>query len=370
MVNIAQVPNPVPKFLSLVVAEEKPASARAIAEHAALALNASMLTLYDQALETYKRNLLDRVPIILALFSGQGGNMMLFRPGQEPLVAEPVPIIYQLAKSIGHSSMAIYQILAPHLAKPAANQSWRGPLHVYRTQNQLALDGLDALDLSADDRSTLRAILERNKTFMDECLAKGTYTYEELEHYVRGVAPYSVKSIGLAAPAQVGHWMKVVEGWKKMLGTDWERTYAVSNTLYVARQNNILFTVLAQFMGMEAMGDRLLLIETAEFTTTPEKMLDVLTRIVSDRGIGMVFFKDYFLMDAELLGSGGRKAIEKEATKRGMKPLLPPLAPFYCNDWPWKTDPTKGKGPSTLEEINRDPENNGRPKPIPQIIPG
>jgi hypothetical protein len=370
MVSTAHVSNTVPKFLRQVVAEEKPASARAIAEQAALALNASMLTLYDQALATYTRNLRDRVPIILALFSGQGGNMILLRPGQEPLVAEPVPIIYQIAKSIGHSSMAIYQILAPHLARPTANRSWQGPLQVYRTQNQLALDRLSALDLSADDRATLRAILERNETFMNECLTKGTYTYEGLEHYIRGCAPYSVKCIDIAAPAQVGHWMKVVEDWKKTLGKDWERTYAVSNTLYVARQNNILFTVLAQFMGMEAMGDRLLLIETAEFTTTPEKMLEVLTRIVSDRGIGMVFFKDYFLMDAELLGGGGRKAIEKEAAKRGMKPLLPPLAPFFSNDWPWKTDPTKGKGPSTIEGLDGGQGKNGRQKSNPATISG
>ena len=145
--------------------------------------------------------------------------------------------------------------------------------------------------------------------------------------------------------------MKVVEDWKKQLGKDWERTYAVSNTLYVARQNNILFTVLVQFMGTETMGDRLLLIETPEFETTPEKMLDVLARIVADRGLGMVFFRDYFLMDVELLGGGGRAAIEREMAKRGMKPLLPTLAPFRSNDWPWKTDPTKGTGPARLEDV-------------------
>jgi hypothetical protein len=145
--------------------------------------------------------------------------------------------------------------------------------------------------------------------------------------------------------------MKVVEGWKKLLGKEWESVYAMSNTLYVARQNNILFSVLAQFMGQAAMGDRLLLIETAEFTTTPEKMLEVLTRIVSDRGIGMVFFKDYFLMDVELLGGGGRSAIEREMKQRGLQPLLPSLAPFRSTDWPWKTDPTKGTGPAVLEEI-------------------
>jgi hypothetical protein len=340
----------VPEFLHVVVANREPASARAVAEQAVLALNSSMMTLYDKTLEKYKRNMRDRVPIILALFTGEGGQMILYRPGHEPLIADPVPIVYQLAKSVGHSSMAIYQIVAPYLGQPT-DQSWRAPLQVYRMQNQLALDSLAILDITEDERAVLRVILEGNLAFMDECLTRGTFTYEGLEKYIRGVAPSSVKTIGIAAPAQVRHWMKVVEGWKKMLGKDWERTYAVSNTLYVARQNNILFTVLAQFMGPEAMGDRLLLIETPEFTTTPEKMLEVLTRIVSDRGIGMVFFRDYFLMDVELLGGGGRSAIEQEMTKRGLKPFLPTLVPFRSNDWPWKTDPAKGTGPARLEDV-------------------
>src|SRR5262249_15995258 len=155
-------------------------------------------------------------------------------------------------------------------------------------------------------------ILQRNLAFMDECLARGTFTYEALEQAIRGTAPVSAKTIGIAAGAQVGHWMKVVEGWKDHLGADWERTYAVTNSLYVTRKNNILFSVLVQFMGTETMGDRLLLIETPEFETTPEKLLDVLTRIVADRALGMVFFRDYFLMDVELLGGGGRAAIERE----------------------------------------------------------
>jgi len=343
---------PVPEFLRVVVAEEAPASKRAVAEQAVLALNSSMMRLYDDTLEKYKQNMLDRVPIILALFSGAGGQMILYRPGHAPEVAPSVPIVYQLAKSVGHSSMAIYQIVAPYLANPAANHMWRAPLLTFRTQCQTAFESLAVLDMSEDDRAVLHSILERNLTFMDECLSKGTYTYEGLEQYIRGCAPYSAKTIGIAAPTQVGHWMKVVEDWKKMLGKDWGRTYAVSNSLYVARQNNILFSVLAQFMGMEAMGDRLLLIETPEFTTTPEKLLEVLTRIVSDRGIGMVFFKDYFLMDVELLGGSGRAAIEQEMTKRGLQPLLPSLAPFRSTDWPWKTDPTKGMGPARLEDVH------------------
>lgn len=341
----------VPDFLRVVVADDTAASKQAVAEQAVLALNSSMMTLYDDALLKYTKNMLDRVPVILALFSGQGGQMILYRPGHPPLIAESVPLTYQLAKSVGHSSMAIYQVVAPYLANPAGNQTWLAPLATYRAQHQLALDGLGLLDLSEEHRTVLRTILEHNIAFMDTCVKQGTYTYEQVEKFIRDTAPFSVKTIGIAAPLQVGHWMKVVEGWKEMLGSAWEQTYAVSNSLYVARQNNILFSVLAQFMGTETMGDRLLLIETPEFTTTPEKMLEVLVRIVSDRGIGKVFFRDYFLMDVELLGGGGRGAIEAEMAKRGKKALLPPLVPFRSNDWPWKTDPAKGTGPARLEDV-------------------
>ena len=77
-----------------------------------------MMDIYEGSLAKYNQNMRDRVPIILALFSEAGGKMILYRPGHDPLVAEPVPIVYQLAKSVSHSSMAVYQIVAPYLSKP------------------------------------------------------------------------------------------------------------------------------------------------------------------------------------------------------------------------------------------------------------
>ena len=340
----------VPAFLRVVIADHKPASERAVAEGNILVLDTSMMDIYEGSLAQYKRNMRDRVPIILALFSEGGGRMILYRPGYEPLVAEPVPIVYQLTKSVSHSSMAVYQLVAPYVGDPS-DKSWHGPMRVFRTRCQTALESLDDLNLSPDDRAILEAILKRNLAFMDECLKTGTFTIEQLEKFAHDCAPYFGRTIGIAARAQVAHWMDVLAGWKKLLGKDWEQTYAASNSIYVTRQNNILFSVLAQFMGEEAIGNRLLLLETTEFTTSPEKMLDLLGRIVSDRALGQLFFKDYYLMDAELLGGGGRKVIAEEATKRGMKVLLPPAAPFYSNEWPWKTDPKKGKGPKSLEEV-------------------
>jgi hypothetical protein len=343
----------VPEFMNPVLDDEQPANARVVAERAVLALNESMFVLYEASLAKFKQNMRERVPIILALFTGEGGQMILYRPGQAAEVAPPVPIIYQLAKSVGHSTMAIYEVVSPYLSDAHANQLWRAPLKMYRTQNRSALNSLGALDISEDDRSVLRTILESNLAFMDECIAKGGYSYTEVEKFIRDTVPYSIETIGIGSGAQVGHWMTVIEGWKQELGEDWERMYAVSNSLYIARQNNILYSVLVQFMGTETMGDRLLLVETPEFETTPEMMLDVLGRIVADRSLGMVFFQDYFLMDVELLGGGGRAAIEREMAKRGKEAILPTLAPFRSSDWPWKTDPTKGTGPARMEDIHQ-----------------
>src|SRR5713226_7274638 len=46
-----------------------------------LALNTSMFDLYDSAGQIFTKNILASHPVILALFSGSGGNFTLYRPG-------------------------------------------------------------------------------------------------------------------------------------------------------------------------------------------------------------------------------------------------------------------------------------------------
>jgi hypothetical protein len=342
---------PLPSFLELVTNQGKPASKSEVAEKSIIKLDSAMNELYAATLTFSKHNFRDQFPIIVALFSGQGGQMILYPPGKPPLVADRVPVAYELAKSVSHTPMAVYQIVVPYLKDATADSSWKGPMRTFRTQNQTALDNLASVDLSPEDKDALAGILKRNIGFMDRCLEKGTFTYAQLEEFAHGQAPFLEKSTWLAGNTQVSHWMKVLDDWKKMLGKSWDHLYAVTNTLYVTRQNNILFTILAQYMGKEAINERLLLIETAEFTTTPEKMLDVLTRIVADRSLGKVFFNDYYLMDVELLSDPSRRAIREEVAKRGMKLLMPTLSPFHSNGWPWRTDPKDGTGPSSLYEI-------------------
>src|SRR5262249_31806091 len=129
----------------------------------------------------------------------------------------------------------------------------------------------------------------------------------------------------------------------------WDKTYAASNTIYVARQNNILFSVLAQFFGAAAINDRLLLIETVSFTTTPQDLLESLTRIIADRSVGALFFRNYRLMDYELMGGDRRQPILAETRRRGMRAVLPPLVPFGSGQWPMLITP--GPGAASLTDL-------------------
>jgi hypothetical protein len=313
-----------------------------------LALNKSMFQLYDETGKLLQRNILAQHPVILGLFSGAGGRFILYRPGMAPLEAPPVPIVYQLLKSVGHSTMAVSEVVAPYIDNPA-NQAWLASLLAYRSQMQSALDTLDRAELPPDWRAVPRTILQNNVAFMDNCAKKGAITMADIQDFAKRQGPSLKKVIAWAAQTQVAHWMTVIGEWKKMLGADWEKTYAASNTIYVARQNNILFSVLAQYFGADAINDRLLLIETISFTTTPADMLEALTRVVAERSVGAIFFGNYKLMDYELMGGDARTAIIVESAKRGMTPVLPPAVPFGSHQWP--TLITAGSGPTSLADL-------------------
>ncbi|MBV9971061.1 MAG: hypothetical protein JO228_13830 [Xanthobacteraceae bacterium] len=330
----------VPEYFNTIVGTETTARAD-IATKDVLQLNTTMFELYSDAGQIFRKNILAKHPVILGLFSGAGGRFILYRPGMPPLDAPPVPITYQLLKSVGHSTMALAEVVVPYIDSPN-NQAWRGSLSAYRNRMQSALDGLDATAMREEWKPNSRAILANNIAFMDEVLKANVITPEALQEFAKKQGPLLKKNIAWAAQTQVAHWMDVIGGWKQMLGADWEKTYAASNTIYVARQNNILFSVLAQFFAPEAINDRLMLIETISFTTTPDDMLDSLTRIIADRPVGAAFFGNNHLMDYELMGGDARQAIIDEDMRRGISVNLPPQVPFGSHQWPTLVTPGQG----------------------------
>jgi hypothetical protein len=336
-----------PSYFKEIVGTET-ATPADIATKSLLQLNTTMFELYGNAAQVFRKNILAEHPVILGLFSGAGGRFILYRSGMPPLDAPPVPLVYQLLKSVGHSTMALAEVVTPYLNSPN-DLTWRVSVAAYRSRMQSALDGLEAAPIQDDWKPTSGSILENNIAFMDECLKNNAISPDALQAFAKKQGPLLKKNIAWAAQTQVGHWMDVIGGWKQMLGADWAKTYAASNTIYVARQNNILFSVLAQFFGPQAINDRLILIETISFTTTPEDMLESLTRIIADRSVGAAFFGNYYLMDYEMMGGDARQAIIDEDGKRDIPVNLPPQVPFGSRQWPALITP--GPGPKTLADL-------------------
>jgi hypothetical protein len=204
-----------------------------------LALNTGMFELDGDASQIFKGNLLSKHPVILALFSEAGVRFILYRPGQAPLEAPSVPTDYQLLKSNGEPTMMLSQVDNP------PDQSWRSPMLAYRSRMKSALDRLDVTPMPPERRDNNRILLENNLAFVDECLAKGTISFAALEAFVKNLK----RDAAWSAQSQVAHWMTAIGERKTMLGSDWDKTYAASNTIYVARQNNIISSG-CSFTGM------------------------------------------------------------------------------------------------------------------------
>ena len=279
----------VPEYFNTIVGTETATPAE-IGTKNVLQLNTTMFELYGDAGQIFRKNILAKHPVILGLFSGAGGRFILYRPGMAPLDAPSVPI------AISCSSRS-------------ATARWRWPRSSFPTSTaRTTMPGAPRSQPTARacrPRSTAstpprcattgspisRAILQNNIAFMDETLKANAISPDALAEFAKKQGPLLKKNIAWAAQTQVGHWMEVIGGWKQVLGADWDKTYAASNTIYVARQNNVLFSVLAQFFPPDAINDRLMLIETISFTTTPDDMLDSLTRIIADRPVGRCLFR-------------------------------------------------------------------------------
>ena len=244
--------------------------------------------------------------------------------------------------------MALAVVVGPHIGK-ADDASWQPQMLAYRVRLEAALESLDSTSMPEEWRANNRALIAENIAFIDKVTAAKVVSFDDVAAFAESQKARLKLDIQWAADTQVTHWMGVLADWKQQLGPDWAKVYAASNTIYVARQNNVLYSVLAQFFEPDDINSRLILIETVSFTTTPEDMLDALTRIIADRTVGETFFGSRYLMDYELMGGDARDSIVAQTKARGMATHLPPKVPFGSHQWPTHTE--TGPGPASLSDL-------------------
>src|ERR1035437_5432097 len=71
----AQSGSDLPDYMNVIVGSGAPATKSQVAEQNVLALDIAMFGLYDEAQAKFQKNFLAEHPVIMALFSNQGGKL-------------------------------------------------------------------------------------------------------------------------------------------------------------------------------------------------------------------------------------------------------------------------------------------------------
>ncbi|MDG2423954.1 MAG: hypothetical protein P8M22_08250 [Phycisphaerales bacterium] len=261
-------------------------------------------------------------PVILALFNGSGGKYILRRNGKQVAV-EPVPPIYKKIKSVSHTLVGIFEIVSPYF-EYSESGNWRTDLSEYNDYMKEALATLGNTGMPAEFENNCRIILEGGIAFMDQVLKSGKFTADDYSNYAKPLLPTVMKNVTLAGKLQVDHFEEVVKQWRKEMGEEeWSRLYAVVNSAWAMRRQNVHFQIMAQMMGQDTVNDRLIMAEAIN-DVTEDDLLMLLGRVVNDRVLSILVFDETFRMDVELMGEAARKATEEAAC---------PIYPAMKNEW-------------------------------------
>ena len=150
-------------------------------------LNRDKTEIYSHNLELFQKNILAEHPVILALFSSQGGRLILYRPGHEPIEAPNVPEEYQIVKSIGHSTLALYSFAVAYTDE--SNQLLKN----FLADNQKTLSALENLELEPQIKDDAKTILHNNILAIESYLEKSSVSIEDIRAYTAQQLP-SLKS--------------------------------------------------------------------------------------------------------------------------------------------------------------------------------
>ncbi len=295
-----------------------------IAERIALDLGTATAVLLDDARTRRHRTVLDRVPVVVARSDAAGGSMQLHRPGQAPLDADPVPVLYALATAVARSHAVVHDMAASALVDPS-DTSWREGMAGYAARNRSALAGLGAAGLCAAHRDTLAEVLRHNVAFLDACLTRDDLSPCACAEFGAG-GRRADRCAGIAATVLVEHWMGVLDRWRTALGPGWADTYVISACPARLRRRCVQTVVLTQFMGPETLGERLLLVEAPDREDPTAALLDDLVWLLTDHTRPALLTRDHVVLDTDQLGGAG-EVLAATARRMGLDPLASAFAP-------------------------------------------
>ncbi|MBO0516417.1 hypothetical protein J0695_32295 [Streptomyces beijiangensis] len=312
------------------------------------AVNAGMRSNYA----TLKAELIKHLaPVVVVQNDAKGGRFTLVtKDGQ--VSANPVSQTFELAKSIAHTPLGIFSVIASYLADKIPNlpnadrmdahdlvlvafnddmsTAWIEPLQAYAATLTTARRNLASAGLPAALTTSCGNILDGGLAFINASIAAKHFDMASFEAFSGSVYPDIRTNMEHASQAQIAGVRDIMKTWRAKVGEEaWADLYCVvlsQWTTSVLNQNTIIIkdcmnaakvaTHLIDLPGLETPADPL-------FTA-----LDNLARIVQDNiAAEMVFPKDTTVADAL---KGQQDLLSDEILNQiGSTTVTTPAAPTY-----------------------------------------
>lgn len=275
-------------------------SAQVRARNAIFAIDDLMRANYDALRAQVMRTL---NPVIIVQPDLAGGAYTLIR-GSEQVTMRPVPPIFQIVKSVCHSPLGIFSVIAPYL-NGASSTDWVPGLSAYRSTLATALERLGDAEIPVAAQHSCRQILQGGIAFIDGALRRDEFTIQAFEEFTRPLQPAIEANMILAARAQLRGVERLLRTWRQQLGEDeWKQLYAVVLVIWTTEANNQHYLLLREMMDPTAIHDHLIVLAMADDQeNTISVALDNLARIVQDKLAAAMIFSDETGVNARLAES-------------------------------------------------------------------
>ncbi|MET9253473.1 hypothetical protein [Streptomyces sp. NPDC003717] len=312
------------------------------------AVNAGMRANYA----TLKAELIKHLaPVVVVQNDAKGGRFTLVtKDGQESV--NPVAPTFELAKSIAHTPLGVFSVIASYLADKIPNlpnaaridphdlvmvaynddtsTAWIEPLKAYAGKLTTARQNLPAAGLPAALQTSCATILDGALAFIKTAVATKHFDMATFEQFSGSVYPAIRTNMEHASQAQIKGVQDIMKTWRAKVGeAAWADLYTVvisQWTTSVLNQNTI---IIKDCMNAAKVATHLIDLPGLEPPADPVfTALDNLARIVQDNiAAEMVFPKDTVVADAL---KGQQDLLSDEILKQlGSKNVTAQVAPQY-----------------------------------------
>ncbi|MFF2645818.1 twin-arginine translocation signal domain-containing protein [Streptomyces niveus] len=271
-----------------------------------------------------KSELIGRLsPVIVVENDATGGKFTLIHGGKPQESVQPVPELFELAKSISHVPQGIFSTIAAYLSDKVPNlpnadridphdldmvafegpraDGWIRPLQDYAATLTTARRQLREADLPRELEISCATILDEALRFVRDSVRGGTFDMASFEEFSARTYPGIRTNMTYAAAAQISGVEGLMRKWRATIGEEaWKDLYTVVLSIWTTSELNQASIIIRRCMNPAKVATHLIDLPTVEVPRDPVFVaLDNLARIVQDRvSAEMVFPTDPVVADA------------------------------------------------------------------------